>query len=90
MAAIDQHFGHTVALLQRGERGGNGIGIVIGNTATTAQHQMGIGVAGSIQHHQPAIGIHAQRMVVVSGGDHGVHGISGRAIGAVFNAHRHG
>ena len=89
MAAINHHPIGQASCLEFSSHRGNGFSVEVGLAATTAQHQMTIGVPGGGHDRGVPLTVDPQEMVRPSGGLHGVDRHGHPTIGAVLEANGH-
>ena len=67
MAAIDHDSRRHLGLGQVVLYAGHALRIVVGPTVAAAQHQVGVGVAGSLDDRRVALAVHAEMAMRVRG-----------------------
>ena len=90
MAAIDHGDFGQFGGLQLGGGFGDGSRVEIGAGSSSPQDDMAVVIAGGPDHRGDSFLIHAQKMMRVSGRQHGVDDDLQGTVGAVLEAHGHG
>ena len=89
MTAIHDDVGGYGGLAQGGLGGGDGTGVVVGAAASAAHYQMAVGVAAGFHDGRLAVVVNAEESLGGTGGDQGIYGGLGVAVGAVLEADGH-